>query len=114
VVRGFGDIVERVRRGGKVSVLSVNRLCRDIERDSMLRQTFILDPKQALSKYPHEFTFAEREALLTANIVRLLELGVNSKLIENLCRHQIFGMTMEAYRAGLAACKPFTVVSLLV
>jgi hypothetical protein len=105
------------RSSGKrceVSVLSVNGLCRDIERDSMLRRSFIIDCRGALYGYPREFTFAEREALLTADVVKLLQLGVNSKLIGNLCRHKIFGMTMEAYAAGLASCEPFMIVSLLV
>lgn len=97
-----------------MSVLSLNRLCRDIERNLTLRQAFLLNPKIELSKYPHNFTFSEREALLLGNASRLLELGINSKLLGNLCRHGIFGLNPDEYARSMRLMAPFTVVSLLV
>ena len=43
-----------------MSVLSVNRLCRDIERDPMMGQAFLDNPEAELLKYPRGFTDDER------------------------------------------------------
>jgi hypothetical protein len=88
-----------------MSIISINHLCRDITRNSILREAFLRDPEGELAKYPREFTGAERAALLTGDVGTLYQMGVNAYLMGYLARYGLFGLTAESYSARLRASK---------
>ena len=97
-----------------MSIISVNRLCRDIARNAALRQAFLGDPQSELAKYPREFTEAERTALLAGDVGTLYQMGANAHLMGYLCRYKIFGLDMESYSERIGACERFDVMNILV
>jgi hypothetical protein len=86
-----------------MSIISINHLCRDVTRNLVLRQAFLRDPEGELAKYPREFTGAERAALLTGDVGKLYQMGVNAYLMGYLARYGLFGLTAETYSARLRA-----------
>jgi Aromatic-ring-opening dioxygenase LigAB, LigA subunit len=86
-----------------VSVLSVNRLCRDIMRDPGLRARLQQDPKGALQSYPHALSDAERAALLAGDVGTLYRMGANSFLMGYLPRYGVFGLDVASYGERMRA-----------
>lgn len=86
-----------------MSIISVNHLCRDIYRDSTLREAFLRDPKDALANYPRKFTETERTALLSGDVGTLYQMGVNAYWMGYLARHGLFGLTIETYSERVRA-----------
>lgn len=86
-----------------MSIISLNHLCRDVTRDPELRQAFLRDPEGELAKYPRNFTAAERTALLSGDVGKLYQMGVNPYLMGYLARFGLFGLTAERYSARVRA-----------
>ncbi|HVY56243.1 MAG TPA: hypothetical protein VHA77_00160 [Xanthobacteraceae bacterium] len=80
-----------------MSILSVNRLCRDVMRDVELRRKLQEAPEHTLSRYPHPLSQAEREALLAGDVAQLYRRGGNSFLMGYLARYKVFGLDMVTY-----------------
>ena len=86
-----------------MSIISVNHLCRDITRNPVLREAFLRDPELELSRYPRQFTDAERTALLSGDVGTLYQMGVNAYLMGYLARYGVFGLTVDSYSARVRA-----------
>jgi Aromatic-ring-opening dioxygenase LigAB, LigA subunit len=86
-----------------MSVLSVNRLCRDVMRDPALRQRLKDDPAGALAGYPHALSDAERAALLAGDVGALYRMGANSFLMGYLPRYNVFGLDVASYGERMRA-----------
>ena len=86
-----------------MSIISVNHLCRDLTRNSALREAFLQDPAGELAKYPHKFTEIERNALLAGDVGTLYQMGVNAYLMGYLARYGLFGLSGEIYSARVRA-----------
>ena len=86
-----------------MSILAVNRLCRDVMRDSGLRQRLIQAPQAALDSYPHPIGGAERAALLAGDVGTLYRLGGNSFLMGYLARYKVFGLDTASYGERMRA-----------
>jgi hypothetical protein len=86
-----------------MSIISINHLCRDVTRNQALRQAFLRDPDGELAKYPRAFTAIERATLLTGDVGKLYQMGVNAYLMGYLARYRLFGLTAESYSARLRA-----------
>jgi hypothetical protein len=80
-----------------MSILSVNRLCRDVMRSEALRKRLQDNPEGALAQYPHPVTERERAALLAGDVGALYRMGANSFLMGYLARYQVFGLNFPIY-----------------
>ena len=78
-----------------MSVLAVNRLCRDVLRDRAFRERMKADPAAAIAD--RGLTPEEREALLAGDVAKLYRLGVNAFLMGYLCRFEVCGLTLPVY-----------------
>ena len=86
-----------------MSILSVNRLCRDVMRDLALRKRLQDDPQGTLAAYPHPLTDRERAALLAGNIGALYRMGANTFLMGYLGRYKVFGLDAVSYSERMRA-----------
>jgi len=82
-----------------MSVLAVNRLCRELLRDHEFRAAMRSDPASALGRY--ELTAQERGALLAGDVATLYRLGVNAFLMGYLARFEVCGLNLETYNSRI-------------
>lgn len=80
-----------------MSILSVDRLCRDVMRDGDLRRRLRESPASELARYPHPLTEAERAALLAGDVASLYRMGANTFLMGYLARYKVFGLDTANY-----------------
>ncbi len=78
-----------------MSVLAVNRLCRDVLRDRAFRERLKADPAGTIAD--RDLTAEEREALLAGDVAQLYRMGVNAFLMGYLCRFEVCGLTLPIY-----------------
>jgi hypothetical protein len=86
-----------------MSILSVNRLCRDVMRDLTLRKRLQDEPQGTLAAYPHPLTQAERTALLAGDVGALYRMGANTFLMGYLGRYKVFGLDTTSYGERMRA-----------
>jgi hypothetical protein len=86
-----------------MSILSVNRLCRDVMRDLTLRKRLQDDPQGTLAAYPHPLTDRERAALLAGDVGTLYRMGANTFLMGYLGRYKVFGLDATSYSERMRA-----------
>jgi hypothetical protein len=86
-----------------MSILSVNRLCRDVMRDLSLRKRLQDDPEGTLTAYPHSLTDKERSALLAGDVGTLYRMGGNTFLMGYLGRYKVFGLDTASYSERMRA-----------
>ena len=87
-----------------MSVLAVNRLCRELLRDHAFRAAMQADPAAALAAC--DLTHQERDALLAGDVAALYRMGVNSFLLGYLCRFEVCGLTLDVYNARIRSAAP--------
>ena len=87
-----------------MSVLAVNRLCRELLRDHKFRTAMKADPAAALKAW--DLTPAERDALLAGDVAALYRMGVNSVLMGYLCRFEVCGLTLDVYNGRIRSAAP--------
>lgn len=97
-----------------MSITSINCLCRDIARNPALRRALQSDPQSELARYPREFSEVERTALLAGDVRALYQMGVNSHLLSNLARYNLFGLDMQSYLERKGSWERFEVMNILV
>ena len=78
-----------------MSVLAVNRLCRDVLRDRAFRDRIKADPAAAIAG--RDLTPEERAALLAGDVSKLYRMGVNALLMGYLCRFEVCGLNLPIY-----------------
>jgi len=78
-----------------MSVYALNYLFRETLRDHAFRAQMKSDPAAAIARY--ELTDEERKALLSADIGKLYDMGVNAFLMGYLCRFELLGLTPELF-----------------
>ena len=78
-----------------MSVLNVNRLCRDVLRDHAFRAAMQSEPEKAMTRF--DLTAEEKRALLTGDVVTLHHLGVNDFMMGYLARFSICGLTIPIF-----------------
>lgn len=78
-----------------MSVLAVNRLCRDVLRDRAFRDRIKAEPAAAIAG--RDLTPEERAALLAGDVAKLYRMGVNAFLMGYLCRFEVCGLTLPTY-----------------
>jgi hypothetical protein len=86
-----------------MTILAVNRLCRDVMRDLDLRRRLAADPEAALAASPYAISAAERAALLAGDVGTLYRMGANSFLMGYLARYKIFGLDTARYGERMRA-----------
>lgn len=89
--------------GPRVSILAVNRLCRELLRDHAFRAAMKADPAVALQKYA--LTDQERAALLPGDVATLHHLGVNDFLMGYLARFEVCGLNSATYNERIRAAR---------
>lgn len=85
-----------------MSILAVNRLCRDVMRDPNFRVELQRDPETTLAAYPEPLTEEERAIVLAGDVGTLYQRGGNSFLMGYLARYKVFGLDMGIYSARMA------------
>lgn len=78
-----------------MSVLELDRLCRETLRDHAFRKAMQSDPQAAIARY--RLTDAEKRALLAGDVVALHRMGVNDFLMGYLARFNICGLDIQVY-----------------
>jgi len=78
-----------------MSVLALNRLCREVLRDRAFRERMKSDPAAAVAQL--DLTAEERQALLAGDVAKLYRMGVNVFLMGYLCRFEVCGLTLPVY-----------------
>jgi hypothetical protein len=78
-----------------MSVLTVNRLLRNLLHDRDFRAAMQADPAKALAGL--DLADAERTAILNGDVVALYRMGVNSFLMGYLPRFEISGLNVPLY-----------------
>jgi hypothetical protein len=78
-----------------MSVLELDRLCRETLRDHAFRAAMKADPKAASARY--RLTAEEKEALLAGDVVTLHRMGVNDFLMGYLARFEICGLNIQVF-----------------
>lgn len=78
-----------------MSVYALNHLFRETLRDHAFRAQMKNDPDSAIAKY--NLNEDERKALLSADIGKLYDMGVNAFLMGYLCRFELLGLTPDIY-----------------
>jgi hypothetical protein len=87
-----------------MSVLELNRLCRETLRDHAFRKAMQSDPQAAIARY--RLTEAERRALLAGDVVALHRMGVNDFLMGYLARFDICGLNIQVYSERIRSAGP--------
>lgn len=78
-----------------MSVLALDRLCRDTLRDHAFRTQMKTDPEAAVARY--KLTPEERRALLAGDVVTLHRMGVNDFLMGYLARFELCGLNVPLF-----------------
>lgn len=78
-----------------MSVLAVNRVCRELLRDQAFRAAMKTDPAKALAAC--DLTEDERAAMLAGDVAALHHMGVNDFLMGYLARFQVCGLNVSIY-----------------
>ncbi|MGZ5803432.1 MAG: hypothetical protein ACXWLC_10280 [Rhizomicrobium sp.] len=86
-----------------MSVLAVNRLCRELLRDHAFRAAMKSDPQAALQRYT--LTDQERGALLAGDVAALHRMGVNDFLMGYLARFEVCGLNSAVYNERIRTAR---------
>jgi hypothetical protein len=86
-----------------MSILSIDRLSRDVMRDVALRKRLQENPQGELARYPHPLTETERSLLLAGDVGALYSLGANTFLMGYLARYRVFGLDPAVYGERMRA-----------
>ena len=78
-----------------MSVLELDRLCRETLRDHAFRQAMQADPESAIARY--RLTEGEKRALLAGDVVTLHRMGVNDFLMGYLARFELCGLNVPLF-----------------
>jgi hypothetical protein len=78
-----------------MTVLALNRLCRETLRDHAFRAAMKSDPARAIAAY--DLTPDEKRALLAGDVVALHHMGVNDFLMGYLARFEICGLNVPLF-----------------
>lgn len=78
-----------------MSVLALDRLCRETLRDRAFRAQMKADPEAAVARY--NLTPEEKRALLAGDVVTLHRMGVNDFLMGYLARFELCGLNVPIY-----------------
>ncbi|MFN3349683.1 hypothetical protein [Pseudorhodoplanes sp.] len=87
-----------------MSVLELNRLCRETLRDHDFRKAMQTDPERAIARY--RLTDEEKRALLAGDVVTLHRMGVNDFLMGYLARFNICGLNIPIYSERIRSAGP--------
>jgi hypothetical protein len=87
-----------------VSVLELDRLCRETLRDQAFRAAMKADPAAASARY--RLTPDERAALLAGDVVTLHRMGVNDFLMGYLARFEICGLNVPLFSEKIRSAGP--------
>jgi hypothetical protein len=78
-----------------MSVLELDRICRETLRDHAFRAAMKSDPEKAIARY--RLTPEEKKALLAGDVVTLHRMGVNDFLMGYLARFGICGLDIPVF-----------------
>ena len=87
-----------------MSVLELDRLCRETLRDHGFRKAMQTDPAAAIARY--RLTEDEKRALLAGDVVTLHRMGVNDFLMGYLARFGICGLNIQVYSERIISAGP--------
>lgn len=87
-----------------MSVLELDRLCRETLRDHAFRKAMQTDPEATIARY--RLTQAEKRALLAGDVVTLHRMGVNDFLMGYLARFDICGLNIQVYSERIRSAGP--------
>ena len=87
-----------------MSVLELDRLCRETLRDHDFRKAMQTDPERAIARY--RLTDEEKRALLSGDVVTLHRMGVNDFLMGYLARFNICGLNIPIYSERIRSAGP--------
>lgn len=87
-----------------MSVLELDRLCRETLRDHAFRKAMQTDPETAIARY--RLTAEEKRALLAGDVVALHRMGVNDFLMGYLARFGICGLNIQVYSERIISAGP--------
>lgn len=87
-----------------MSVLELDRLCRETLRDHAFRKAMQTDPQTAIARY--RLTLEEKRALLAGDVVALHRMGVNDFLMGYLARFDICGLNIQVYSERIRSAGP--------
>ena len=87
-----------------MSVLELDRLCRETLRDHAFRKAMQTDPEAAIMRY--KLSNEEKRALLAGDVVALHRMGVNDFLMGYLARFGICGLNIQLYSERIRSAEP--------
>jgi hypothetical protein len=88
-----------------MSVIAVNKLCRDVLRDHAFRERMKTDPAGAIAAGKYDLTDQERKALLAGDVVTLHDLGVNDFMMGYLARFDSCGLSVPLFNERIRTAK---------
>jgi Aromatic-ring-opening dioxygenase LigAB, LigA subunit len=80
-----------------MSVYAVNKLCREIVHDPVLRQSLERSPEATLREAQPQLSEDEIRLLLAGDVGRLSRLGANSFLLHQLGRFGLLGLDLPTH-----------------
>jgi Aromatic-ring-opening dioxygenase LigAB, LigA subunit len=86
-----------------MSILAVNRLCRDVLHDRAFRDRIKTDPAAAIAD--RDLTPEERQAILAGDVAKLYRMGVNAFLMGYLPRFEVCGLTLPVYNERIRSAR---------
>jgi Aromatic-ring-opening dioxygenase LigAB, LigA subunit len=86
-----------------MSILAINRLCRDVLHNRAFRDRIKADPAAAIAD--RDLTPDERQALLTGDVAELHRMGVNAFLMGYLCRFEVCGLSLPVYNERIRSAR---------
>lgn len=87
-----------------MSVLELDRICRETLRDHGFRKAMQTEPEKAIARY--RLTQEEKRALLAGDVVALHRMGVNDFLMGYLARFGICGLDIQVYSERIISAGP--------
>jgi hypothetical protein len=87
-----------------MSVLELDRICRETLRDHEFRKAMQTSPEQAIARY--RLSEEEKRALLAGDVVTLHRMGVNDFLMGYLARFNICGLNIQVYSERIRSAEP--------
>ena len=86
-----------------MSILAINRLCRDVLHNRAFRDRIKADPAAAIAD--RDLTPDERQALLAGDVAKLYRMGVNAFLLGYLCRFEVCGLCLPVYNERIRSAR---------
>jgi hypothetical protein len=89
-----------------VSVYAINKLCRRVVHEPLLREALATSPEAALRGASPPLSEEEVQALMAGDVGSLALMGANHFLLHQLGRFRVLGLDLPRYAERIRAAYP--------